>query len=50
MTVEAFADIEVVRLLCVCGCGESAGLLVELSEDDEDIAEEKEPKPWFVLA
>ncbi len=50
ITVEAFADIEVVRLLCVCGCGDSAGLFVELSEEDEDIAEEKEPKPWFALA
>jgi hypothetical protein len=50
MTVEALADIEVVRLLCVCGCGDSAGLFVELSEDDEDIAEETEPKPWFAFA
>lgn len=50
MTVEALADIEVVRLLCVCGCGDSVGLVVELSEDDEDIAEAKDPKPWFTFA
>jgi hypothetical protein len=50
MTVEALADIEVVRLLCVCGCGDSVGLVVELSEDDEDIAEAKDPKPWFAFA
>jgi hypothetical protein len=45
MTVEAFADIEVVRLLCVCVCGDNAGLAVELSEDDEDIADAKAPRP-----
>jgi hypothetical protein len=50
MTVEALADIEVVRRLCVCGCGDSVGLVVELSEDDEDIAEAKDPKPWFAFA
>jgi hypothetical protein len=50
MTVEALADIEVVRLLWVCGCGDRAGLVVELREDDEDMAEAKDPKPWFAFA
>jgi hypothetical protein len=50
MTVEAFAEIEVVRLLCVCGCGDSAGLVVELSEDEDDIADAKAPRPWFAFA
>jgi len=42
MTVDALADIEVVRLLCVWTT--SAGLLVELSDDEDDIAEEKAPR------
>ena len=50
ITVDALADIEVVRLLCVCGVGDSAGLVVELSEDDDDMAEAKVPNPWFAFA
>lgn len=43
MTVEALAEIDVVRLLCVLGT--SVGLVVELREEDEDIAEAKLPSP-----
>jgi hypothetical protein len=48
-TVEAFADIDVVRLLCVCGLSVE-GLFAELREEDEDMAEEKLPSPWFEFA
>lgn len=44
MTVEAFAEIEVVLLLCATG--ESVGLApAELIEVDEDRAEETFPTP-----
>lgn len=42
MTVEALADIEVVRLLCVFGTRD--GLAAELSEEDDDIADAKLPR------
>jgi hypothetical protein len=42
MTVEAFADIEVVRLLCVFGSRD--GPAAELSEEEDDIADAKLPK------
>lgn len=44
MTVDALADIEVVRLLCVWTA--SVGLLVELREEEEDIADENVPTPF----
>lgn len=49
ITVEAFADIEIVRLLWAAGS--SVGLApVELIEVEEDIAEEKFSTPWFAFA
>lgn len=42
MTVEAFADIEVVLLLWVFGTRD--GPAAELSEEDDDIADEKLPR------
>lgn len=50
ITVEAFADIEVVLRLWLFGCGDNAGLVVELREDDDDMAEAKAPKPWLAFA
>lgn len=49
-TVEAFADIEVVRLLLVFGFGNRPGLVAEFNEEDEDIADEKVPRPWLAYA
>lgn len=42
MTVEAFAEIEVVRLLCAFGT--RLGLAEELIEEEDDIADEKLPR------
>lgn len=42
MTVDALADTEVVRLLCVFGV--RAGPAEELREEDDDIADAKLPK------
>lgn len=44
ITVEALADMEVVRLLCVCGVS-VVGLPVEFKEDEDDMAEAKLPRP-----
>jgi hypothetical protein len=48
ITVGAFADIEVRRLLCTGG--ETIGAVVELSEEADDIAEEKVPIPLLAYA
>jgi hypothetical protein len=48
ITVEALAEIDIVRLLCVLG--EREGLVCELREVDDDIAEEKPASPWFEFA
>lgn len=49
ITVEAFADIEMVRLLLADG--DSIGLApVEFIEVDDDIAEETFPRPFFAFA
>jgi hypothetical protein len=41
MTVGAFADIDVVLLLCAVGA--RVGLLIEFSDEDDDIADENAP-------
>ena len=47
ITVEAFAEMDVVRLLCFAPCGTRVvGLPVEFKEDEDDIAEAKLPSPW----
>jgi len=44
MTVEAVAEIDVVRLFCVCGVS-VAGLFAEFIEDVDDMAEGKVARP-----
>ncbi len=44
MTVEAVADIDVVRLLCTVGDNDGP-VAVEFNDEEEDMAELKAPMP-----